>query len=177
MFVAWYVQAIPVTQNSKEAEAKIFCKQKAFSQYGTSFFPWIRRTLNASALHSLWVLLYKCCSKTEFSLLLEETFRFSDQFIHQFLLNIVHKQHFSDVIHLSIKSTYRSRGEGKNPDLLFLAKGLDLHKLLSVGAPVPCYSQATPSLILEHQLIQLSASPWSLQRNQSHAWWLPSIRL
>lgn len=82
----------------------------------------------------------------------------------------------SQMSYTCLSNLQEQRGRRK-PDLLFLAKGLDLHKLLSVGAPAPCYSQATPSLILEHQLMQLSASPWSLQRNQSHAWWLPAILL
>lgn len=95
--------------------------------------------------------------KTAFSLLLEEKFGFPDLFIHQFPLSIVHKPLFR--CHTLAYKIYRSREEGKKPDLLFLAKGLDLHKLLSVGAPAPCYSQASPSLILEHRLIELSASP------------------
>lgn len=107
--------------------------------------------------HLILVLftVFKSCftnaalKKPVFSLLLEETFDFSDLFIHQPLLRC----------HTPAYQTYRSRGEGRKPDLLFLAKGLDLHKLLSVGAPAPCYSQASPSLILEHQLMQLSASP------------------
>lgn len=91
--------------------------------------------------------------KTGFSLLLEETFGFSDLFIQKFLLNIVHKPLFR--CRTLAYQINRCRGEGKKPNLLFLAKDLDLHKLLSVGALAPCYSQAIPSLTLEHQLIQL----------------------
>lgn len=148
---------LQLLKNPRKPKLKYWPSKKHFHNMAHLFSLGLERHLILLLFRVFKPCFTNAALKTAFSLLLEGTFGFPDLFIHQFLLSIVHKPLFTS--HTLAYQIYRSRREGKKPDLLFLAKGLDLHKLLSVGAPAPCYSQATPSLILEHQLIQLSASP------------------
>lgn len=84
LHVAWYVQVTPVTQKSKEAEGKIFTKQKHFHNMAHLFFLELEGHLIILLFKVFKFCFTNAALKNEFSLLLEETFGFSHLFISNF---------------------------------------------------------------------------------------------